>query len=123
MPNEFGKLFGDLRRRNTGLSLREFCQEHGLDPSNISKMERGLLPPPSSAKLNEYARALKVEEWSDEWFELSNKAAMARREVPPYVHLEGKLLELLPLLFREARENNGLSDERMQAMIDFLRRT
>jgi len=61
MPkNAFGPYFKDLRIRRK-LTLRQFCLEHGYDPGNISKLERGLLPPPDSdAKLTEYAKALKV---------------------------------------------------------------
>jgi len=32
------------------VTLREFCRPAELDPSNWSKVERGILPPPKSSK-------------------------------------------------------------------------
>lgn len=46
-------LFGDFfkeKRIQKGFTLRGFCKAHGLDPGNISKLERGMLPPPSRKK-------------------------------------------------------------------------
>ena len=54
---EFGKLFKE-RRMALGKTLRQFCREHGLDHGNISKLERGLLKPPTGEKLAEYASHL-----------------------------------------------------------------
>ena len=39
------------RRKAKGLSLREAAQRMGLDPGNLSKVERGLWKPPMSAKI------------------------------------------------------------------------
>lgn len=33
-----------------GITLREFCLKHGLDPGNMSRIERGIAPPPVSRK-------------------------------------------------------------------------
>ena len=44
--DRFGILFKS-RRAALGVSLRRFCEMHGLDASNISKLERGVLPPPA----------------------------------------------------------------------------
>ena len=42
----FGPFIKLIRSRQE-LPLRLFCEEHGYDPGNYSKMERGLRPPPS----------------------------------------------------------------------------
>lgn len=41
----FGSYFKD-RRIKLGLTLRQFCEKHSMDPGNLSKIERGVLPPP-----------------------------------------------------------------------------
>ncbi len=52
----FGDFFAELRRRQAGKSLRQFCLHHDFDPGNISKIERGRLSPPRSPeKLATYA--------------------------------------------------------------------
>ena len=64
--NEFAAYFKGLRLK-TGLSLREFCLKHGLDPGNMSRLERGLVPPPQGRKkLEEYGRYLGLKKASDE---------------------------------------------------------
>ena len=45
----FGNLFREMRIRNKE-TLRQYCLKRGLDPGNISKMERNLMPPPSSIR-------------------------------------------------------------------------
>lgn len=124
---DFGTYFGELRRRNTKLSLREWCGEHGFDAGNVSKMERGkLLPPPSYEKLGEYARALKVEEGSDEWFEFLDRAAASRREVPADLQDDEQLMDLMPVLFRAYRNEAGsgepISDERLKKLLEIIRK-
>ena len=61
----FGTFFR-AKRNALGLPLREFCRRHGLDPGNISRLERGVLPPPKSRPILEsYAQALQLgpEDW------------------------------------------------------------
>src|SRR6516225_4105688 len=65
--SEFGAFFREIRE-GLGLSLREFCRRTGFDQANVSRLERGLLPPPKSQKvLNAYARGLKLRSKSPEW--------------------------------------------------------
>ena len=49
--SRFGAFFKQ-KRLELGLSLRRFCLEHGLDPGNISKLERGRLAPPQHDPLS-----------------------------------------------------------------------
>ena len=42
---KFGKTLKKLRTVK-GLSLRQVCKKTGYDPSNWSKIERGLISPP-----------------------------------------------------------------------------
>jgi len=65
--SEFGAFFREVRE-GLGLSLREFCRRTGFDQGNVSRLERGLLPPPRSEKvLTEYAKGLKLKPQSAEW--------------------------------------------------------
>ncbi len=43
----FGALFRNSRKA-LGLTLSEFCRRNGFDKGNISRLERGLVPPPQS---------------------------------------------------------------------------
>jgi transcriptional regulator with XRE-family HTH domain len=71
-------LFGEYfkkKRLGIGKTLRQFCLENGLDPGNISKIERGILRPPQSReKLAHYAKCLGITEGSDEWLEFFDVA-------------------------------------------------
>src|SRR3954451_18193877 len=65
--NEFGAFFRELRE-GLGLSLREFCRRTGFDQANVSRLERGLLPPPKSERvLTAYAKGLQLKPTSPEW--------------------------------------------------------
>lgn len=48
--NNFGQAL-KAARVGLGWTLREFCLKNKLDPGNMSKIERGLLPPPRSARV------------------------------------------------------------------------
>ena len=54
----FGETVKNLRIAKK-VTLRQFCQEHGCDPSNWSKIERGINPPPKDEEtLMAWAKAL-----------------------------------------------------------------
>jgi transcriptional regulator with XRE-family HTH domain len=97
-------MFGNFikqERLALGLSLRRFCQKLELDPSNWSKVERGILPPPKDEVfLERLAGLLQIEVGSPKWQELSDLAHVDRGEIPEYVMQDQELVELLPILFR-----------------------
>jgi transcriptional regulator with XRE-family HTH domain len=101
--NEFGRYFKE-RRAALGLSLREFCSRKKIDPSNLSKIERGRLSPPHGEKLREYAHALQLKEGSDEWFEFFDLAAAEAGRIPDDLR-EADIAAKLPVFFRTLREN------------------
>ncbi len=56
---EYSGAFGEFfkaKRQALGLTLREFCLKHKLDPGNISRLERGLLAPPQGRERLGFAR-------------------------------------------------------------------
>jgi len=99
-----GIFFGDYCKKNRlkiRKTLRQFCLENGLDPGNISKIERGILPPPQSReKLSHYARCLGIVEGSDEWLEFFDIARTDAGRIPEDLLSDKNIVAKLPLVFR-----------------------
>ena len=116
--------FGDLFRKKrmaTGLTLRTFCKEHGLDWGNTSKIERGVLPPPkTAAALEKYARALGLEPDTEAWEELVDLAAACAGVVPERIMGDEDLVAKLPVLFR-MMHGKPISREEIEQVIDSVR--
>jgi len=116
----FGAFFR-ARRMALGKSLRGFCIEKGLDPGNVSRLERGLLPPPAGRKkLEEYACALELQEGTDEWLDLFDLAAQGRGRIPQHVLDDAELAEKLPILFRSLT-GRPVPEEKLDELVDLLR--
>jgi transcriptional regulator with XRE-family HTH domain len=82
-------------------TLRQFSLENGLDPGNISKIERGILPPPQSReKLSHYAKCLGIVEGSDEWLEFFDIARTDAGRIPEDLLEDRDIVAKLPLVFR-----------------------
>jgi len=122
MPKSpFGSFFKELRIRQE-MTLRQFCNAHGYDPGNISKLERGLLPPPESdAKLTEYAKALRIRRGSDAWYQFFDLARAARGKLPPELLRKRDVVARLPLLFRTLR-GQKVSEQKLNELIEMIRR-
>lgn len=119
--NPFGAFF-KAHRLERKLTLRQFCAAHGYDPGNLSKLERGLLPPPESeAKLAEYAKALGIRRGSDAWYQFFDLARASRGKLPPEVLRKRDVVARLPLLFRTLR-GQKVSDEKLDELIEMIRR-
>jgi transcriptional regulator with XRE-family HTH domain len=118
----FGAYFKE-RRIAARKTLRTFCDEHGFDPGNLSKLERGRLgPPESNDKLEEYALALGLKRGSAEWYEFFDKAAAERGRVPSDLLSDEDVLGRLPVLFRTLRAAK-IDPKRLDALIERIRRT
>lgn len=118
----FGQFFKEMRLK-TGLSLRQFCLDHGLDPGNISKIERGLASPPQSKeKLEEYARYLGIVKDSDDWYNFFDYAAASTGRIPPDVMSDEELVKRLPAVFRTLR-GQKLPIEKLGDLAELIRRT
>jgi transcriptional regulator with XRE-family HTH domain len=118
------KLFGEFfKARRTAIkkTLRQFCVENGLDPGNISKLERRLLPPPQSReKLEEYASYLKIKKGSDDWYTFFDLAAAETGRIPEDIMTKEKIEDKLPILFRTLR-GQKVSDENLEKLIKMLK--
>lgn len=121
MAERFGEMLKRLRIER-GETLRAFCQQHGLDPGNTSKLERGRLAPPDSPEtLRSYAEWLGLEDGSDEWQAFLDCASAERGRVPEDILDDEELMDKLPVLFRMIRgiKANGQS---LDELIEKIRR-
>jgi transcriptional regulator with XRE-family HTH domain len=99
----FGDLVKDLRIAQKK-TLRQFCLDHGHDPSNWSKLERGINPPPKDEKtLERWAKQLGLKAGTPPWQEFMDLADVTRGEIPKHVLTDEELLKKLPVFFRSIR--------------------
>lgn len=116
----FGSFFKELRIRR-GMTLRQFCQRYRLDPGNLSKLERRLLPPPhSDEKLIQYAKALGLLKGSAEWYTFFDLAAAERGKIPSDMLEDKELAGKLPILFRTLR-GQKVSKKKLTELIEKIR--
>jgi transcriptional regulator with XRE-family HTH domain len=119
-------LFGDFfkeKRNQKGSTLREFCRTYGLDPGNISKLERGMLPPPESKeKLEKYASALGLKSGTDDWYQFFDLAAACKGVIPCDLLEDEELVKRLPIIFRTFRSKK-VSKKTVEDLIERLRKT
>ncbi|HBG93423.1 MAG: hypothetical protein A2X54_07725 [Nitrospirae bacterium GWF2_44_13] len=117
-------LFGDFfkkKRIELGKTLRQFCLENNLDPGNISKLERGLLPPPQGAdKLEAYAQSLKIKKGSDDWYEFFDLARLSAGRIPEEILSDKELLSKLPLVFRTLK-GQKLTKEQLNKLAEKIK--
>lgn len=114
----FGELLKDLRIQKE-LTLRQCCADLKVDPSNWSKMERGVTPPPKDTKT--------LEKWAT-FFGLSGNAkgefldlaSLARKEIPADVASDETVIAALPAFFRAVR-GQELEGDRLKEFIEDLR--
>ena len=110
MSGENAVHFGEWvrnRRAELRLSLRKFAEETRLDPGNLSKYERGVLPPPQDPDtLERMAAVLKLKEGDPGCREFMDLAALGAGRIPTDLVSDPKLLAKMPLLFRAIRTRN-----------------
>lgn len=108
---KFGDMVYKLRLEN-GLTLREICRRAGYDPSNWSKMERGLISPPSEKKkLESWALILGIKKSSKELDEFVYLANVAQGIIPFDVMKEKELVASLPAFFRTLKNKKPTKEE------------
>lgn len=117
--------FGDFfkkKRRELGLTLRQFCLKNELDPGNISKLERGRLAPPiQDDVLVKYAKALGIRRGSQGWGKFRELAAIGAGRIPPEFLEDRELLRKLPVVFRLTRDRK-MNRQRLERLIEMIRR-
>jgi transcriptional regulator with XRE-family HTH domain len=102
------------------LTLRDFCEQTGLDPSNWSKVERGINPPPGDIELLErLADFFGLN--GDKKLVFMDEAALQRREIPADVADNEILQKALPAFFRAAR-GHELTEPELKAFAEDIRK-
>jgi transcriptional regulator with XRE-family HTH domain len=106
-------------RISAGLTLREFCRRINYDPSNWSKVERGVNPPPqSSVVLSRILAALGKSEDKDFAAELKELAAI---DSIPDDLIDKKIKDQLPIFFRTVRGEQP-SEEELKKLVTSIKK-
>ncbi len=109
------KSFGDFLknlRKNKRVTLREFCLKASADPANISRIERGSMPPPQDPDILErYAKALDIATGSSEWYTFFDLAAANRGMIPKDIMSNPEVVKMLPAFFRTLRGQKPTEEE------------
>jgi len=117
-------VFGALvkqKRLEQDVSLREFCRRIDEDPSNWSKVERGVAnPPKSKEKLELIADVLGMATGSDDKAKLFDFAAIDSGVIPEYIKGDSKVIEWLPAFFRTV-ENVKPTKEELYELLQKLK--
>jgi len=117
----FGGFF-KAKRIELDLTLRKFASINKLDPGNLSKIERGVLPPPQSReKLEEYAKFLNLKPGTDDWYTFFDLAAAESGRIPEELLSNSEILDSLPLFFRTMR-GQKVSDENLEKLIQLIKK-
>lgn len=117
----FGALVKKLRLEKQ-LTLRKFCLELHLDPSNWSKIERGVNSPPRDPDI--------ILEWAD-FFEIEGEkrqefvdaASVARQEIPADLVTDEELVAQLPAFFRAIRNTEPTSEKSLKEFVRDVQKT
>lgn len=114
----FGTFFKE-RRIALGLTLRKFCEKHSIDPGNLSKIERGVLPPPKDEILKKYAHYLELKDGTDEWYEFFDLAAAESGRLPKELR-DKEIVARMPFLFRTIR-GKKITKEKLDKLIKLIK--
>ena len=118
----FGTFIKELRARRR-LGLREFCLEHGHDPSNWSKIERQVLQPPRDEEtLRTWAKQLGLKPGSDDWLKFFEYAAVDAGRIPDRILEDKELAAHLPAFFRTLSGQKP-SREDMEKLLGIIKGT
>jgi len=118
----FGPYFKELRAEKR-ITLREFCKRAGADPGNISKLERGVWPPPQDKDILErYAKALDLKPATDEWYRFFDYAAADCGIIPQDIMSDEEVVRALPVLFRTLRREKP-TEEDLNRLVAKLKRS
>lgn len=114
------KNLGELikeKRINKGFTLRKFCLEIKADPSNWSKIERGLVKFPTKSVLDEVSKVLELSD--DEINEIKELSII--QTISNESDLEERVLQALPVFFRTTRDIKP-SEKQLNELIDIIRK-
>ncbi|MCL5024435.1 MAG: helix-turn-helix domain-containing protein [Nitrospirae bacterium] len=118
----FGEFLKGLRKKKR-ITLRKFCIKASADPANISRLERGAMPPPQDTEILErYAKALGIRAGSDDWYTFLDLAAADRGIIPKDLMSDHEVVRMLPAFFRTLRGQKPTEGE-MTKLADKIRKS
>lgn len=96
------------KRLEREITLREFCREIEADPSNWSKIERGIADPPKTKFiLNNIIATLNLD-----WYEAQTLIDLAMIEsIPTELRPKENIFQKLPLIFKLIRGDKPTEQE------------
>lgn len=104
------------KRMEKQITLREFCRSAEVDPSNWSKIERGLSEAPKSKDfINRIATVLELD--AEEKATLHDLAII--ESIPEDLRPDEEILEKLPIFFRTVRGDKP-SEEELKQLIKLI---
>ena len=119
---KFGQHLKNVRI-SKNLSLREVCKKVNYDPSNWSKIERGVIAPPSDKKvLSKWASSLGLKPGSKERQEFIDEAQIAQGIIPHDILAGKNAVNYLPAVFRTLR-NEKPTKEEIDRLIELIRKS
>lgn len=118
-------MFGEYikqKRLDKKLALREFCRLLNEDPSNWSKIERGIISPPQEeTKLAKIASILHIKKNSDDWNSLFDFAKVDAGKIPDYLMADKEVLKAMPAFFRTVGSIKPKPEE-IEKLIDLIKK-
>ena len=103
------------------LSLREICKKTNYDASNWSKIERGVIAPPSDEKiLSKWARALGLKPPSHKYQTFIDEAQIGQGIIPEDILAGQNAVDYLPAVFRTLRNEKPTKQE-IDRLIELIR--
>lgn len=103
-------MFGDLLkklRKNRGYSQRDLAASVGVDYTYLSKIENGVLPPPSDETIIRIAQALGIQ---------TDELLLAANRVPPDVTDLVTRSKSIPELLRITKD---MSEDELRRLVDY----
>jgi len=117
---KFGGMLKKIRIANK-MSLREVCKKADYDPSNWSKIERGIISPPSDEKvLSRWAALFNLKKNTEDFDNFVNKAYIAQGIIPEDILARKDAGKLLPAMFRTLRNEKPTKKE-IDQLIELIR--
>lgn len=118
--SKFGEMVRE-RRKDLRLGLRECAMRADIDPGNLSKIERGRLPPPQDEHLlDRICLALEYEVGSTEADTLRDIAATENGRIPAEILEDEEVMSKMPVLLRTVH-NKQLQAEQIEELIEMIR--
>lgn len=117
------KHFGERlreRRAELRLSLRDFALRAAMDPGNLSRIERGRVPPPQDPEILDRITAALELLGTPDGESLRDLAATENGLIPNDIMTDAQVMSALPLLLRTVK-NKQLDDDAIERLVQMIK--